>query len=159
MAAGSGWTAGADTRITNTVVGASGGYVSPTTNGMYCALYSTQFTAAAKSGATEYTTTGYSTYARQQMGATSPFGWTINAYASGTGVLWTNTSTITFPAVPVGGTTQTFFALGWVDVVTLGSGNINFFIDSASSVSQPVGVSVLLSAYSGAGTGAAFTTY
>lgn len=148
---GSGLTADADTKITNTVVGVTtGAYPVPSNN--YAALYSTQFTAQAKAGATEFTTSGYSTYARQAMGA-SAAGWTIAAYASGTGVVWKNTNAIIFPAVPSSGTPQPFFSLGWCDALT--AGNIDFFVDSASSVTIPLGISVYLSA----STGAVFTTY
>jgi hypothetical protein len=84
------------------------------------------------------------------MGATGA-GWTIAAYANGTGVVWNNTNTITQPAVA--GTGQTLFAVGFCDALTVG--NIDFFADLASSVAVAVGVQVILSA----STGAVFTTY
>ena len=154
MAAGSGFSAAADASITRTLVGVtSGAYTTPSTNGMYAACYSTQFTAAAKAGATEWTTASDGSYARQQMGVSTAFGWSIAAYVNSTGVVWSNSNTITFPAVTLN--SQTLFALGWVDVVTLGSGNINFFYDLTASLSVNIASSVVLSG----STGAVFTTY
>lgn len=154
MAAGSGYTAVADASITRTLVGVvSGAYTTPSTNGMYCALYTTQFTAATKAGATEWTTGSDTAYARQQMGTSPAFGWTIGAYVSGTGVQWNNTGAVTQPAVA--GANQTLFSVGWVDIVTLGSGNINFFVDLTTSLSVLIGIQVVLAASNGA----IFTTY
>lgn len=149
MAAGSGLTAAADTSITKTIVGVtSGAYSSPSNN--YVALYTTQFTASTKSGATEWSAASDTAYARQAMGATGT-GWTIAAYSNGVGVVFTNTNTITQPAVA--GTGQTLFAVGFCDALT--SGNIDFFADLSSSQSVAVGVSVVFTA----STGISFTTY
>lgn len=153
FAAGSGLTAAADLTISKTIIGASGGYSSPTNNWVAC--YNTQFTAAAKAGATEWTTASDTNYARQAMGA-SGAGWTVNAYSSGVGVLWTNINQITQPAPS---STQTLNALGWCDSVGPTGGNINFFCDTASPLTINTGVNVVIVAYAGAGTGAAFTTY
>jgi len=154
MAAGSGFTAAADASITRTLVGVtSGAYTTPSTNGMYAACYNTQFTAAAKAGATEWATASDGSYARQQMGVSTAFGWSIAAYVNSTGVVWSNSNTITVPAVTLNN--QSLAALGWVDVVTLGSGNINFFFDLSVALPVNIGSSVVLSG----STGAVFTTY
>lgn len=156
MAAGSGLTAAADASITLTLVGTtSGAYATPSTNGLYCALYTTQFTAATKAGATEWSSGSDTNYARQQVGTTPSFGWTVNAYASGTGVLFTNTATITQPAVA--GTGQTLFSFGFCSALT--AGTIALFADLASSQVVNVGVQVIIAAYTTPGTGAAFTSY
>lgn len=150
MAAGSGLTAAADLSITNTLVAlASGTY--GTTGGNWWACYTTQFTAATKTGATEWlAASDTAPYARQAMGAAG-VGWTIAAYASSTGVVWKNTNTLTQPAVA--GTGQTLFACGWCDALT--SGNIDYFIDLAASQAVNIGTAVILTA----STGAVFTTY
>src|SRR5215469_2104508 len=115
MAAGSGLTATADTSITNTIVGASSGYSSPTVNGLYCGLYTNNMTASTKSPTTgvEWLVASDGAYARQKMGSVSPFGWTIAAYANGTGVVWNNTSAVTQPAVTLNA--QTVGSFGWND--------------------------------------------
>ena len=149
MAAGSGLTAAADASLTRTIAGVtSGAYSTPANNWVAC--YTTQFTAAAKAGATEWLAASDTAYARQAMGATGT-GWTIAAYSSGVGVVWNNTNTITQPAVT--GTAQTLSAIGFCDALTVG--NINFFSDLASSASVGLGVQVILSA----GTGVVYTTY
>lgn len=89
-------------------------------------------------------------YARQAMGAAG-VGWTVAAYASGVGVVWKNTNTLTQPAVA--GTAQTLFACGWMDALT--AGNCMFFIDLGSSDGVGIGTNVVLTAL----TGAIFTTY
>lgn len=151
MAAGSGLVSAADTSITNTIIGAGSGYTTPTNN--WWALYTTQFTAAAKSGATEWTTAlDTAPYARQPMGA-SGAGWTVAAYASGVGVVWKNTNTLTQPAVA--GNNQTLFACGWCDTVGPTGGNVDFFIDLGVSQAVNIGTAVILTA----STGAVFTTY
>jgi len=154
MAAGSGFTAAADASISRTIVGVtSGAYSTPSTNGMYAGCFNTQFTAAAKAGATEWTTASDGSYARQQMGVSTAFGWSIAAYVNSTGVVWNNSNTITFPAVTLNN--QSLAALGWIDVVTLGSGNINFFYDLSAALSVNIGSNVILNP----STGAVFTTY
>ena len=80
-------------------------------------------------------------------------GWTVTAYASGTGVVWNNTNTLTQPAVA--GTAQTLYSCGWCDTVGPTGGNINFFIDLGSSDGVGIGTNVVLTAL----TGAIFTTY
>lgn len=149
MAAGSGLTAAADASLTRTIVGVTASaYVTPTNN--YVALYTTQFTAASKAGATEWTSASDTAYVRQAMGATGA-GWTIAAYSSGVGVVWTNTNTITQPAVA--GTSQTLFAVGFCDAAS--AGNIDFFADLSASQAVAIGVQVVFTA----STGITFTTY
>lgn len=149
MAAGSGLTAAADASITRTIVGvSSGAYAAPANN--YCALYTTQFTASTKTGATEWLAASDTNYARQAMGAAG-IGWTIAAYSNGVGVVWNNTNTITQPGVA--GSVQTLFAVGFCDALT--AGNIDFFVDLGTSQSVGIGVNVVLAA----GTGVTFTTY
>lgn len=155
MAAGSGLTAASDTGITKFIVGVTTTpYTTPANN--YVACYTTQFTAATKAGATEWTTASDTAYARQAMGAAGA-GWTIAAYASGTGVVWSNTNTITQPAVA--GTSQTLFAIGWCDTVGPTGGNIDFFADLGSSQTVNIGVSVVLASNSPGPAGITFTTY
>jgi hypothetical protein len=146
---GSGLTASSDLTLARKIIGVTtGAYVIPANN--YWALYTTQFTAAAKAGATEWLAASDTAYVRQAMG-TAGIGWTIAAYASGTGVVWSNTNTLTQPAVA--GTAQTLFACGWCDALV--AGNIDFFIDLATSVSVGIGTQVVLTA----STGAIFTLY
>lgn len=156
--AGSGITAAADLALTRTVVGVtSGAYVTPTNN--WVALYSTQFTAQAKAGATEWTTASDTApYARVAMGAAGA-GWTIAAYVSGTGVVFSNTNQITFTAVA--GNAQTLYAVGWCDSVGPTGGNVDFFVDLANNaqLSVPITVQVVLKATAGANVGAQFTTF
>jgi hypothetical protein len=148
---GNGLTAVADSAITKTVLGVtSGAYTTPTNN--YVALYNTQFTSSSKAGGTEWTSSSDGSYARQAMGATGT-GWTIAAYANGTGVIWKNSNPINFPAVTLNA--QTLYAIGFCDALT--AGNINFFVDLANNgqLSVPIGISVVFPAL----TGAVFTTY
>jgi len=154
FAAGNGLTAQTDGSITNTLIGKAGGYTSPTNNWVGC--FTGNFTAAAKSAATavEWLVANDGAYARQAMGA-SGAGWTVNAYLSGTGVVWTNTNTITQPAVTLNA--QTLGAIGLMDSVGPTGGNANFFIDVASPLSVAVGVNVILSG--GGSPGLTFTTY
>ena len=151
MAAGSGLTATADASLTRTIVGVtSGAYSTPANN--YVALYTNNMTASTKSPTTgvEWLASSDTNYARQAMGATGT-GWTIAAYANGTGVVWNNSNTITQPAVA--GTLQTLGSVGFCDALT--AGNVDFFADLSTPVSVAVGVQVILSAT----TGAVFTTY
>jgi hypothetical protein len=152
MAAGSGLTAGADTSITNTIIGAGSGYTTPTNN--WWALFTNQFTAAAKLASTgvEWLVASDSAYARQPMGA-SGAGWTVAAYASSVGVVWKNTNTLTQPAVT--GANQSLFACGWMDTVGPTGGNCDFFIDLGVAQAVNIGTAVILTA----STGAVFTTY
>lgn len=158
MAAGSGLTAQTDLSLTKTLVGVSSGAYSPPANN-WVALFTTQFTAAAKAGATEWLVSSDTTpYARQPQGAAGS-GWTINAYTSGTGVFWTSNAQTTQPAVQ--GNAQTLYAVGWCDSVGPTGGNVNFFADLPTGSSQPVaiGQQVIIAVYSGPGTGASFTTF
>lgn len=161
MAAGSGLTAAVDLTLTKTIVGATGGYTAPSAGAMWVALFTNNFTAAAKSPTTgvEWLTSSDTNYARQSMGTggTGTSGWTINAYASGTGVLFTNFAATTQPAVA--GTAQQLGAVGFADTVGPTGGNIDLFADLATPQAVAVGVQVIIAAYTGAGTGAAFTTY
>ncbi len=154
FAPGSGLTAAADLSLTYTMIGfTTGPYVTPTNN--WWALFTNQFTAAAKSAATGVewlTSSDTAPYARQAMGAGGT-GWTVTAYASSTGVVWKNTNTLTQPAVA--GTSQTLFACGWMDSVGPTGGNCNFFIDLVASDGVGIGTNVVLTAL----TGAIFTTY
>jgi hypothetical protein len=146
---GSGLTAATDSSITKYVVGVtSGAYSTPANN--YVALYSNQFTSSTKAGATEWSSASDTTYARQAMGATGS-GWTIAAYVNGTGVVWSNTNAINFPAVA--SNAQTLYSIGFCDALTVG--NINFFCDLANSgqLTVPIGFNVFILA----GTGAVFT--
>jgi len=155
MAAGSGFTAAVDLTITKTLVGAASGTFTPPSGGaMWCSLYSTQFTAAAKAGATEWTTGSNTNYARQSLGTggTATSGWTINAYSSGTGVVFTNFATLTQPAPS---SSQTLNAFGFCDSAGPTGGNIVIFADSASPQTVNTGVQVIIAAT----TGAVFTTY
>src|SRR5208282_175533 len=156
MAAGSGLTAAAVLAVTNTLIAlATGGKTqagsATGTAGNWGRFHTTQFTASAKAGATEWlASSDTAPYARQPMGAAG-VGWTVTAYAAGTGVVWKNTNTLTQPAVA--GTGQTLFACGWCNALT--AGVVDFFIDLGTS--QPVNVAsaVILTA----ATGAVFTTY
>jgi hypothetical protein len=157
MAAGSGLTATADLTITNTLIAlATSTYSSfgGVAGGNWWACYTNNFTAAAKlaSTAVEWTTASDTNYARQAMGAAG-VGWTVTAYASGTGVVWKNTNTLTQPAVA--GTSQTLGACGWCDTIGPTGGNSVFFIDLASTDGVGIGTNVVLTAL----TGAIFTTY
>lgn len=157
MAAGAGWTAAADASITRTVVGvSSGSYTSPTTNGLYVGCFSTQFTSSTKAGATEWTTGSDGSYARQQVGAAGA-NWTIAAYANGAGVVFSNTNTITFPAVTLNN--QTLFSVGLVDTVGPTGGNINIFADLSTSVPVNTTQSVVLPSNSPGPAGLQFTTF
>jgi hypothetical protein len=122
MAAGSGLTAAADLTITKTIIAASGGY--GTTGANWVALYTTNFTAAAKAGAVEWTSASDTTYVRQAMGA-SGAGWTVGSYVSSTGVAFNNTNQIQFPGVSGNG--QTLGSTGFCDALT--AGNVNLFSD------------------------------
>jgi hypothetical protein len=148
MAAGSGLTAAADLTVTKTLIAASGGY--GTTGANWVAIYTTQFTAAAKSGATEWTSASDTTYARQAMGA-SGAGWTVGSYVSATGVAFNNTNQIQFAAVATNA--QTLFSVGFCDALT--AGNIDLFSDLASSSSVAIGIQVQFNAT----TDIIFTTY
>lgn len=140
----SGLTATTDTKLVRTIVGATGGY-SPLPANIYAALFGTIFGNQIKSGALEWSD---SAYVRQLIGATGA-GWTIAAYANGTGVVWSNTNSVIFPAVIV---TQTLASIGFCDAASVG--NINFFVDLAATLSVPVGISVVLAVQ-----GISFTTY
>jgi len=124
---------------------------------MWCSLYTNNFTAASKSPATgvEWLTSSDTAYARQSLGTsgTNTSGWTINAYASGTGVVFTNFATLTQPAVA--GTAQTSGAVGFTDTVGPTGGNVDLFVDLGTPQAVAVGVQVVLSAT----TGVSFTTY
>jgi hypothetical protein len=154
MAAGSGLTAAVDLTLTRTIVGATSPYTSPSGGAMWCSLYSTQFTAATKAGATEWTTGSDTNYARQALGTggTNTSGWTINAYASGTGVVITNFATLTQPAPS---SSQTLNAVGFCDTVGPTGGNIDLFADLPSPQTVNTGVQVIIAAT----TGAVFTIY
>jgi hypothetical protein len=158
MAAGSGFTAAADASLVNTITGITTGAY-PIPSGLWCALYTNNFTAAAKSPTTgvEWLTSSDTAYARQSMGASPTASWTITAYASSTGVVFKNTNTITQPGVA--GTAQTLGALGFCDTVGPTGGNVDFFIDLATA--QPVGltVQVILAAASPGPAGVTFTLY
>lgn len=139
MAAGSGLTAAADLTIAKTIVAQSGGYGSTGAN--WVALYTTQFTAAAKAGATEWLASSDTSYARQAMGA-SGAGWTMGSYVSATGVAFNNNAQVQFPAVS--GNAQTLFSVGFCDALT--AGNIDLFSDLATSVAVALGVNVQFNA-------------
>lgn len=149
---GTGLTAQTDLSITKTLIGVTSGAYSPPGNN-WVGLFSTQFSNAAKAGAVEWLSSSDTTYVRQGMGA-SGAGWTISAYSSGVGVTFKNTNLILFPGVA--SNAQTLYSLGFLDSGTLGSGNINFFIDMGNNgqLSVSIGVSVWLPAL----TGAVFTT-
>jgi hypothetical protein len=156
MAAGSGLSAAADLTITNTIIAlATNKYQDAGndagTGANWWALYTTQFTAATKAGATEWlAASDTAPYARQPMGAAG-VGWTVTAYASGVGVVWKNTNTLTQPAVLGAG--QTLFAIGFCNAVT--AGVVDTFIDLGASQAVNIGTAVILTA----ATGAVFTTY
>jgi hypothetical protein len=157
MAAGSGLTAGVDLGVTNQLIALATLKVSDTNaaGGNWWGLCTNQLTAAAKTVATGVewlTSSDTAPYARQAMGAAG-VGWTVAAYASGVGVVWKNTNTLTQPAVA--GTAQTLFACVWFDTVGPTGGNGVFFIDLASSDGVGIGTNVVLTAL----TGAIFTTY
>lgn len=157
MAAGSGLTAGADLGVTNQLIALATLKISDTNaaGGRWWALFTNQFTAAAKlasTGVEWLTSSDTAPYARQDMGAAG-VGWSVTAYASGVGVVWKNTNTLTQPAVA--GTAQTLFSCGWMDTVGPTGGNCVFFIDLASSDGVGIGTNVVLTAL----TGAIFTTY
>lgn len=134
----------------------SGAYASPTTNGLYVACYSTQFTNSTKAGATEWTTASDGAYARQQVGAAGA-NWTIAAYSNGSGVVFSNTNTISFPAVTLNN--QTLNSIGLVDTVGPTGGNINIFADLSSPVTVNITQAVVLPAASPGPAGLLFTTY
>jgi hypothetical protein len=138
MAAGNGLTAAADTGWMKSILGVSGGFSIPSTNGLYIALYTTQFTTA-KSGATEWTSASDTSYARVQVGVS---GWTIAAFVTGTGVVASNTNQLAFAAVA--GTGQTLFSVGLCDALT--TGNIIWMADLVSSSSVGVGIIVQFNA-------------
>lgn len=157
MAAGSGLSASGDLWVTNQLIALATLKVSDQSpaGGNWWALFTNQFTAAAKTVATavEWLTSGDTApYARQAMGAAG-VGWTVAAYSSGVGVVWKNTNTLTQPAVA--GTAQTLFACGWMDAIGPTGGNCLFFIDLTSSDGVGIGTNVVLTAL----TGAIFTTY
>lgn len=162
MAAGAGLTAAADASITKTLVGTtSGAYTTPSTNGLYVTLHSTQFTAATKAGGTEWTTASDTApYARVQLGTTPSFGWTIASYSSTNvsgfstpGVLFSNTAQVTFTAVA--GNNQTLFSVGFNDGAGPTGGNFNLFADLSASVAVNIGIQVIFAA----STGIQFVTY
>lgn len=157
MAAGAGLTATVDGTLTRTIVGATGGYTAPSGGAMWCSLYTNNMTASTKSPATgvEWLTSSDTAYVRQALGTTGTgtSGWTIAAYANGTGVVITNIITLTQPAVA--GTAQTLGSVGFVDTVGPTGGNVDLFADLATPQSVGIGVQVILSA----GTGATFTIY
>jgi hypothetical protein len=157
MAAGSGLTAVADTSITNTLTGTTGGFASPTTN-LYVGCATNNLTASTKSITTgvEWLVASDTAYVRQAMGANGA-GWTIAAYVNGTGVVWKNVNTITQPAVAGAG--QTLGAVFWNDGVGPTGGNFVYFADLASPVSVAIGISVVLAASSPGPAGITFTTY
>jgi hypothetical protein len=155
MAAGSGLTAAADLTVTNTLIAlATNKYQDAGndagTGGNWWACYTTQFTASTKSGATEWLVANDGAYARQPMGAAG-VGWTVTAYANGTGVVWKNTNQLTQPAVT--SNNQTLFACGWCNALT--AGVVDYFIDLGVSQAVNIGTAVILTA----ATGAVFTTY
>jgi len=139
MAAGSGLTAAADLTVARTLVAQASGYSATGAN--WVALYTTQFTAAAKAGATEWTSASDTSYARQAMGA-SGAGWTMGAYVSATGVAFNNNAQVQFPAVS--GNAQTLFSVGFCDALT--SGNIQLFSDLANSNAVALNVNVQFNA-------------
>lgn len=148
---GYGLTAATDASIVRTLLGvSSGSYSVPANN--YFACYSTQFTNAAKAGATEWSNSVNTNYARVAMGAGGA-GWSIAAYANGQGVIWSNLNNVISPTVI--GANQAFYGLGFCDSGTIGGGNVNFFIDLLTQLTIAIGQCVLLPA----GTGASFTTY
>lgn len=157
MAAGSGLTAGSDLFITNTLIALAtnkyqdaGNDAGTGSNWWGCCT--NQFTAAAKTLATavEWLVASDTAYARQPMGAAG-VGWTVAAYASSTGVVWKNTSTLTQPAVL--GANQSLFSCGWFNALT--SGVCDLFIDLGSAQAVNIGTAVILTA----STGSVFTTY
>lgn len=147
--AGNGLTAASDSSIIRLIVGATGGYTPPTNN--YWALYSTWFTAQAKAGATEWSASSDTAYVRVPIGA-SGIGWSIAAYSSGIGVVWSNLNVLTQPGVQ--GTAQTLASLGFCDALAIGTGNIDFFVDANNPMTVPIGISVILAVG-----GVSFTTY
>jgi hypothetical protein len=140
MAAGNGLTAALDTATMKLLLGvASPGYSSPTTNGLYISLWTTQFTTS-KAGATEWTTTSDTApYARVNVTTT---GWTIAAFVTGTGVVASNTNQLAFTAVA--GNAQTLFSVGLNDALT--AGNVVWMADLASSSSVAIGIIVQFNA-------------
>jgi hypothetical protein len=152
FAPGSGLTAAADATISNTLLAKSGGYSGTGAN--WCALYTTQFTAAAKAGATEWTSGSDGSYARQAMGA-SGAGWTVNAYVSATGCVFWNNTTFNFPAVT--SNAQTLFSVAFCDALT--SGNIQIFSDLAASDAVAIGIQVQFNTTGSQTSDIAFTVY
>jgi|SRR5271165_590546 len=145
MAAGSGLTAAADTIATKTVTGQAGGFSTGTpassTGANWVSLYTTQFSAAAKAGATEWLVASDGAYARQPMGATGA-GWTINAYVSATGVQFFNNNSLAnplaFPAVTLNA--QNLYSVGFCDAIT--AGNIILFSDLPGGAATPVSIGI-----------------
>jgi len=151
---GSGLTAAADSSVSIYVVGqTSGAYVSP--SNLYFACFSTQFTNGTKAGANEWTVAGNPSYARTVMGANPTASWTIAAYASGTGVVFKNTNGVGCPAVQ--SSTHTFYAMGFCSSSTVGTVDIQLFIDLPNNGSLAIDVGDYV--YLPALTGAIFTTY
>lgn len=135
MAAGSGLTAAADLTVARTLVAQASGYSATGAN--WVALFTTQFTAAAKAGATEWSSASDTTYARQAMGA-SGAGWTMGSYVSATGVAFNNTNQIQFPAVAT--TAQNLYSTGFCDALT--AGNIQLFSDLPGVSATPVAIGI-----------------
>ena len=141
MAAGNGLTAYGDTAIVKTLIALATNKFQDSGGGAnWIALYATQFTVAAKAGATEWTSGSDTSYARVAVGAAG-VGWTIVAWAA-TGTVFNNTSQLAFAAVS--GTAQTLFSVGFCDALT--AGNIAWFADLASSQAVALGIIVQFNA-------------
>ena len=151
---GNGITAAADSAIAKYTVGqTSGAYVPPTN--LYLACFSTQFTNGSKAGAVEWTVAGDASYARTVMGTSPTASWTIAAYASGTGVVFENTNGVGCPAVQTN--TQTLYSLGFCSSSTVGTVDIQLFIDLANN--SPLTIDIGYYVYLPPLTGAVFTVY
>ena len=92
----------------------------------------------AKVSASEWTTTN-SGYARIYAGTNGTgigsASWSVAAFVSGTGVIATNATQVSFPAASGSAYPITLYSVGFWNNITVGSGNLLFFADLGTSQS------------------------
>jgi hypothetical protein len=144
----SGLSSPADTSVLSTILGfTSGTYAGGTI--VAISLHTAQL-GTAKVTASEWTTTN-SGYARIYAGTSGTGGgtnnWTLAAFVAGTGVVASNKTQVSFPAATGSAYPITLFSVGFWDNLTVGSGNLDWFADLASS--QSIALNIIVAFFVG----------